>query len=140
MRTWIFRNSAWCMTTLEITVAAALLTLAVVEVGAAPQKVAFRLDPRVTYGLYMGDRWVTPATFTQVGQVRKDLVVQAKSHDPVSWGSGDASIATVTPNAGRQVAITVRRAGQTTVTAGSVALNVKAELVDNGVLKVQITQ
>jgi hypothetical protein len=29
--------------------------------------IVFKLDPRLSRGLYMGDRWVSPPTFTQVG-------------------------------------------------------------------------
>src|SRR5512138_169922 len=31
-------------------------------------KISFKLDPRLTQSLYMGDRWLTPPTYLQVGK------------------------------------------------------------------------
>lgn len=101
--------------------------------------VSFKLDPRITKGLYMGDRWVPPP-YTQGGD-DKQVTVEARAHGRDSsgkslnaspkWVLAHADIATVTPGEGSQVTITVQRPGETTlrVTADGVSkeLGIKAE-------------
>ncbi|MBT2303260.1 hypothetical protein J7E70_22690 [Variovorax paradoxus] len=140
MRTVKFPKASRGLVALALASTASLFLVTGVEVEAAPTKIAFRLDPRVTYGRYMGDRWVTPTTFTQVQQFQRRLQVAARSHDVVGWTSNDASMVTVTPSVGNQVTINVNRAGQTTVVAGAAVLTITARQVDNGVLQVQIRQ
>jgi hypothetical protein len=126
---------------LAVAAAASLALFPAVEVEAArpPVKIAFKLDTRVTGGLYMGDRWVTPATFIQLQDGPK-MIVSARSRNDVSWIPADPSMVSVTPSVGRLVNITVNRAGETTMTAGGVLLAIKAEQAADGVLKVQIKQ
>jgi hypothetical protein len=126
---------------LAVAAAASLALLPSLEVEAAqrPTKIAFKLDPRITASLYMGDRWVTPVTFTQV-QYGPQLIVTARSRNPVSWIPADPTMVSVTPSVGNLVAITITRAGETTMTAGGAVLAIKAEEAADGVLKVQITQ
>lgn len=85
-------------------------------------KVSFRLDPRMTRGLYMGERWVSPPTY--VGATGQDTVmVRAEGFDakgrPVGilpeWVPADPEMVEVSPRQGKEVTIAVRRAGQSTV-------------------------
>lgn len=113
-------------------------------------QVSFKLDPRITQGLYMGERWVSPATYT--GTSAQDTVearvqgTDAKGR-PVSispkWIPADPEMVTVSPSQGSQVKITVKRAGesrlQVTSQGVSKELSVKAA-VRNNVLQVEIAQ
>lgn len=86
--------------------------------------VAFKLDPRLTRSLYMGDRWVSPPTYTQL-QDGASLIVAVMAHGRDAkgqavairpeWIVADPEVATVTPGAGGVAQITVRRAGETTL-------------------------
>ena len=115
-------------------------------------QVLFKLDPRLTKGMYMGDRWVSPATYTLVGDEQKCVVsAQAvgldaqKKEAPISptWKSGKASMVHVSPAQGSQVEITVLQEGQTDLTVAhskvSKKLTVKS-VRQNGVLRVDISQ
>ncbi len=115
-------------------------------------KVLFKLDPRITKGSYMGDRWVSPPTFTILGDEQKCVVsAQAAGLDAQkgevaispTWKPGKASMVRVSPAQGNQVEITVLQEGQTdlTVTHGKVSkkLTVKSTR-QNGVLRVDISQ
>ena len=84
--------------------------------------VSFKLDPRLTRSLYMGDRWFSPATFTttqdvdrinvEVRAVGRDARGQDARIDP-EWIATDPKMVTVSPARGNQVTITVHRAGET---------------------------
>jgi hypothetical protein len=85
-------------------------------------QVSFKLDPRLTRSLYMGDRWVSPPTYqhaTQVGESStleaRALLVDAKGIPLAAsptWTPADPEMVTVSPSQGNQVKITVRRAGE----------------------------
>jgi hypothetical protein len=115
-------------------------------------QVLFKLDPRITKGMYMGDRWVSPPTYTLVGDEQKCIVsAQATGLDAQNkevavsptWKPGKASMVQVSPAQGNKVEITVLQEGQTdlTVAYGKVSkkLTVKSTR-QNGVLRVDITQ
>lgn len=84
--------------------------------------IVFKLDPRLSRGLYMGDRWVSPPTFTQVGKGKK-LTVEARAEgvgaggNPVAvnptWVSADPKTVTVSPAQANEVEINVLRPGTT---------------------------
>lgn len=119
---------------------------------AAPRLVvAFMLDPRITDGAYMGDRWVTPETFTLIhdGEV---VSVKARAHVDergsrrdvsASWTSADPGMLTVAPGDAHQVELTVHRAGQTTLTVTegerTTSLTVAA-VQDGGGWRIDISQ
>ena len=125
---------------MTLTAAASLAVVASMQAAAGESKLAFKLDPRLTNSLYMGDRWVTATTFTQVQQGAK-LTVAAKGPQGTSWVAADSSMVTVTPVTDREVRITINRAGQTTMTAAGKVLTIKAEpAADPRLLKVQISQ
>jgi len=115
-------------------------------------EVSFKLDPRLTRGMYMGDRWVSPPTFTQVGEGKKVTVEAiAKGLDatgkPVKispeWTPEDPGMVMVTPDQGDAVKITVQREGQSklkVVSSGvSTELLIKATY-QGDTLQVEISQ
>jgi FKBP-type peptidyl-prolyl cis-trans isomerase len=114
------------------------------DVGAAASSLAginvsFKLDPRITKGLYMGERWVPPP-YTQGGDGNQ-VTVEARAvgidgsgksvNANATWITANPKVATVTPREGRDVTITVQRPGETSVrvTSNGVAreLTIKAE-------------
>ena len=113
-------------------------------------KVAFKVDPRLTRGLHMGDRWVSTSTYVgTTGQETVEakargvnatgMVVQVR---PI-WIAEDPEMVGVTPTQGDAVQIKVKRAGQSSlqVTSAGFAkkLLIKATPKDS-VLRVEITQ
>lgn len=82
-------------------------------------KVSFKVDPRLTRSLYMGDRWVSPPTY--VGTNGQDTVeARAKGVDvkgvtmqvTPKWIPSDPEMVTVASSEGNEVKITVKRAGE----------------------------
>ena len=80
--------------------------------------VAFRLDPNVTRGLFLGDRWVSPPTFA-FAQPGDRYVVHARaqpgedSEDVIAaqWATTDPDMIAITPVSDGAVTIAVDRAG-----------------------------
>jgi hypothetical protein len=128
--------------------------------GAAPRvatisdlAVSFKLDPRLTRSLYMGDRWVSPPTYMGA-QEGNAFTVEARVHGlnngermsiSPQWLPSDPEMVAVSPGRGSEVTISVRRAGESTVNiAGpgfSKALAIKAIRTNDGkVLQVEISQ
>jgi len=115
-------------------------------------KVLFKLDNRLTQGLYMGERWVSPARFTGAPPA-EEVLIMAKVEavdaqgvvvsEDASWASSDSDVVTVTPANGAQVTLTVRQPGESrlTVATGGIEkqLTVKAEALGD-LLKVEIVQ
>ena len=130
--------SRW-LSVVALGAASSLAVVASTQAVAANPKIAFKLDPRVTGGLYMGDRWVAASNFIQV-QNGARLVVAAKGPQGARWVAADSSMVTVTPVADDEVRITINRAGQTTMTAAGNLLTIKAEPAAVKGLKVQISQ
>ena len=116
-------------------------------------KASFKLDPRLTRSLYMGDRWVSPTTYTGVRQTGKEYVVDARVHGidakgrPMrispEWIPSDPEMVAVSPTQGNEVKIVVKHAGATKLklaTAGfSKELLVKAKY-EGGAMQVEISQ
>ena len=115
-------------------------------------KVSFKLDPRLTQSMYMGERWVSPPTYTGVRD-GKEITVDARA-EVISasgkstgigpkWIPSDPEMVTVTPGQGNEVKITVLRAGQSSlkVTAPGLSreLSIKATLQGSSI-QVNITQ
>ena len=82
-------------------------------------KVFFKLDPRLTRGLYMGERWVSPPTY--VGAGAQDTVeARVQGIGPkgrvrnisAQWAPADPEMVAVSPSQGKEVKITVKRAGE----------------------------
>jgi len=115
-------------------------------------KVLFLLDPRVTRGMYMGDRWVSPPTYTAV-QAGSEATVEAIAQLAAPggrlmdisprWTPSDSQMLTVLPNQGHRVKITVRCAGESRLRVESEGLSrellVRASVKDQA-MHVEITQ
>ena len=115
-------------------------------------KVSFKLDSRLTQSMYMGERWVSPPTYTGVRD-GKEITVDARA-EVISasgkstgigpkWIPSDPEMVTVTPGQGNEVKITVRRAGQSSLKVAapglSRELSIKATLQGSSI-QVNITQ
>ena len=83
--------------------------------------VTFRLDPAVTRGLYLGDRWVSPSTF-HFAQPGTQYVVQAKLQSvdaqddrvdlSADWSTDDPEMIAIERHDHGAVTIVIRRAGE----------------------------
>jgi hypothetical protein len=119
--------------------------------------VSFRLDRRLTSGLYMGDRWVSPATYSGIQEDAFTVDVRAEARErsgqpgninPV-WTATDPKMVTLSPGRGKEATITVHRAGESrvrvTVPAEPEDLSVSVELAirasyQGTALQVEITR
>jgi FKBP-type peptidyl-prolyl cis-trans isomerase FklB len=112
--------------------------------------VSFKLDPRLTTGVYGGERWISGPTYT--GATAQDTVeAKAQGADakgrliPITpeWIPADPEMATVSPSRGEAVKIIVKRPGESRlkVTAQGISteLSIKAEQV-NDFLQLEISQ
>ena len=115
-------------------------------------QVWFKLDALITRGTYMGDRWVSPPTFTTVSTEKEAIIyaraqaldAQGRAVDAsVEWIPADPKMVSASPGQGNGVELTVKRAGETSleVTAGgfSKKLSVKATYKD-GAMRTEISQ
>jgi FKBP-type peptidyl-prolyl cis-trans isomerase len=84
-------------------------------------EVAFKLDDRLTRSLFLGDRWVSPATFSAPPQGKTSTVrASARGVDASGkhvaiaprWTPADPGMVQVTKGRGGDVSITVRRPGE----------------------------
>lgn len=114
--------------------------------------VAFLLDPELTHGMFMGERWVSPPTYF-FAQDGPRFVVQAKPQNVDSrgthidlkgnWSVDSPDMITVSPGKLGEVTIVVSRPGDGRITvatgAGSKVLQVRARRVETA-MQVQITQ
>ncbi|HEY6008452.1 MAG TPA: FKBP-type peptidyl-prolyl cis-trans isomerase N-terminal domain-containing protein [Geobacteraceae bacterium] len=111
---------------------------------------SYQLDPRLTRSLYMGERWVSLSDF--VGAAGQDTIVaRAEGLDAKGnrvdinpeWTPADAEMFAVSPRKGKEVRITVRRVGQSTLKVASPTVSrelvVRASKNDN-VLQVTISR
>jgi hypothetical protein len=89
-------------------------------------KFSFLVDRRVTRGMYMGDHWISPATYIRLGE-GKTVIVPVRAYgldadmqetriEP-QWKSSEPSVVQVSPAQGHQVELTVLKAGQSDLTA-----------------------
>ena len=105
---------------------------------------SFKLDPRVTQGVYMGERWVSPSKYSGV-QTGETFTVEAKAEGvdgrgkvtdiSPTWTPSDPDMVGVSPAEGHKVEITVRRAGESTLNVSSQGFSkkllIKATYGDN---------
>lgn len=110
-------------------------------------RLSFKLDPSLTRGMYMGDRWVSPPTYT-TSQPGKTSTIEAKIESldkgiSPTWTPSDPKMVKVTPQQGQKVTITVLRAGQSSlkVTSQGVSktLSIKAAY-EGDEIEVEISQ
>lgn len=117
-------------------------------------EISFKLDPRLTRSLHMGDRWVSPPTYTLAAYPGTDVTIEARARAldstgrtikggaPV-WTPKDPGMVAVSPSERGAVRITVRRAGRSdvTVTSGAAAKRLTVAAVEErGVWRVDIAQ
>ncbi len=137
--------------------AVTLTTYAVAEQSRAASisviKISFKLDPRLTKGVYMGERWVSPPEYIRVQEAGKELKVEARAygvdktgkHSLISpeWKPANTSVLRVSPTQGQSVEIIVLREGQSKLKVifgdDSRELDVKAVRY-MGALRVDISQ
>lgn len=114
------------------------------EAPLAEITISYKLDSRLTQGLYMGERWVSPATYKGV-QDGENLIVVARADGRNArgetvdirpeWKPADPEMVTVTPGAGGEAKITVLRPGETVLDVASNGLSrrlrIKAEYQNN---------
>lgn len=106
----------------------------------------FKLDPRLATGVYGGERWVAPPSYTQVGQgTTCTIEAKALDLDNAKWTATDPAMVSITPGKGGNMKIVVQRAGESRIHINSQGLvkekelTVKAEF-RNHVLQVEISQ
>ncbi|RJQ75452.1 MAG: hypothetical protein C4519_15875 [Desulfobacteraceae bacterium] len=116
-------------------------------------KISFKLDPQLTRAHYLGDRWISPPTFTSTHKMGSELLIEARAQGldalgrPVAitpqWIPADPEMVMVSPDRGNEIRIIVKRAGQTRLKVGSMEftkeLRITAMDRDNA-MQVQITQ
>ena len=141
--------------------AAALLIALSTLAGAAPSlageqkegnviRLSFKMDPRLSGATYGGERWVSPPTYQgasgQNAVEAKASLVDASGRPAkasIDWKPSDPEMVTVSPAAGEKVTITVKRAGESslTLTSGAVSRTLGVKAADrNGARQVTITQ
>ncbi len=91
----------------------------------ADLKVSFKLDPRLTRSLYMGDRWISPPTYNSTVHEGRKITIEARAHGvdsygrPVAvnlrWIPSDPDMVSVSPSQGSQVSITIYGGGQSSL-------------------------
>jgi FKBP-type peptidyl-prolyl cis-trans isomerase len=119
--------------------------------GAKGLRIGFKLDPRTTQGLYMGERWVSPPKYNSalagksVNVEARAAALDAKGRPRqviATWAAADPKYVTVTAK-GRTATFTVNGEGESTVNVGaeglSMVLTVKSAYVGK-TLQVEITQ
>ena len=92
-------------------------------------QVYYKLDTRLTAGIYMGERWVSPRTYHSTLQPGAVAAVEVKAvgmnswQQPVEvnlvWQTADADIVTLSADEGRSVILSAHGAGETTVRVSS---------------------
>jgi hypothetical protein len=113
---------------------------------------SFKMDRRLTRSLHIGDRWISPPTYTRSGgpttvtvQARARLVGigDETAQPPVAWLASEPDMIQVSPEEGHEVEITIWRAGESSLAVSSNGmtrtLDVKAVEAGGG-LRVAISQ
>jgi hypothetical protein len=121
------------------------------SVDPAAIRIWFKLDPRLTTGHYMGERWASPPTFHVAPQAGSSCTVEARAQSrggspssaSTTWVPSDAEMVRVVPAGGGQVVITVLSAGRShvTVSDGEASTVVTVDAVHtDGSWQVQLSQ
>jgi hypothetical protein len=88
-------------------------------------QVSFKLDPRLTKSLYMGERWAPAATYTSAStsdpraitlHARARSTVAPASKFSPTWSPSNPAMVAISPVQGAEVTLSVRSAGESTVT------------------------
>lgn len=116
-------------------------------------RVFFKLDPHLTQSMYLGDRWVSPPTFTSVRQAGEEYLLEARAEGidaeggaaavSPEWVPSDPTMVTVAPRQGEAVRIVVKRAGESRLKVAtatrSTELFLKA-VAGGGGIQVEVSQ
>jgi hypothetical protein len=86
-----------------------------------PVRVSFKLDPALTSGVYMGERWVAPPVFQAAAQTggtfRQEARVEVGGSGAfATWTPSEPDSVSVSATAGPQVEIAVFRPGRSALT------------------------
>lgn len=113
-------------------------------------QVSFKMDPRITRGLYMGDRWISPPTYMSANA---QDAIEAKAYGidgkgksmkiSPQWITGDTEMVTVVPAEGHEVRIIVKHAGESSlkVTSEGLSRELSIKAAEKGkTIQVEITQ
>lgn len=116
-------------------------------------RVSFKLDPRLTRGVYMGDRWVSLPRFTGARQVGSEYILEAKAQGVVEgdqevqivpeWTPSDPQMVKITPAENGAVKISVSEAGESNLTVVARGISKKLRIKatsDAGAMLVEISQ
>jgi hypothetical protein len=96
-------------------------------VGLTGIDVSFKLDPRLTKSLYMGDRWVSPPTFTYASPPQgEELAIEVRAHGldarggridiSPEWKPANTELLQVAPAQGHEVKLIALQEGQSSLT------------------------
>jgi FKBP-type peptidyl-prolyl cis-trans isomerase FklB len=109
--------------------------------------ITYKMDPRLASGVYGGERWVSPPTYTttlQTVEARIEGITRPGNSVPVKaeWTAEDPEMLSIAPAENGQVKITVRRNGQSRLTV--IAEGVSKTLVikaspENNSTKIEIS-
>lgn len=111
-------------------------------------KVAYLLDPRITQGAYMGERWLSRPAYSirasskiSVKTIGLDAMGRAVKIDP-TW-TGDPDMVSITPSQGPKVTITVLKPGRSDVVVTSGNVSKKLSVMgaqEDGVWRVEVSE
>jgi hypothetical protein len=99
-----------------------------VAAAAGGLQVSFKLDPRVTKGLYMGERWVSGPSFSSASVPEGQVVtIEARARGAgtgaaatsPTWSASHPEVVTITPSSAGAVTLTIRDGGESTFTVTS---------------------
>ena len=116
-------------------------------------QVFYKLDPRLTRGLYLGERWVSPPTYAIVVADGVPYTVDARVEildgngqtlfADAEWIVENPEMVTVSPTQANEFKITIQRGGQSTLRIttpdATKTLSVKARYQNNALL-VEVSQ
>jgi FKBP-type peptidyl-prolyl cis-trans isomerase len=113
-------------------------------------KLTFKVDPRLTSGVYGGERWISPSTYmgaTAQHTVETKAVGIGANGNPIrinpDWIPSEPDMVTVSPNSGDAVTITVKRAGESrlVIKAQQISRDLAIKAASqNGFMQIEITQ
>jgi FKBP-type peptidyl-prolyl cis-trans isomerase FklB len=121
-------------------------TVALTPADQTSLQVSFKLDPRILSGVYGGERWVSPPSYTTTLDTVEAKVAAVDSKGGIKkisarWTPSDPEMVTVSPSEGDEVMIAVKRAGESSlrVTSQGVSkeLAIKAAYQDD-IMQVEI--
>ena len=108
-------------------------------------KISFKMNPSITRGIYVGDRWISPPYYSveEGKEITVEAVVQSVDAKgkliaiSAAWEAGDPAMITISTDKGPKVNLTILKEGQSElrVTFGGISkrLPVKSWYKDNAI-------